>query len=92
MCGVKIVMSGRWSQCSLARTRGCSLQRMSRRQTGTDLQSQKSHHIHNAHRSMLGTERSMGGALGGLSIAFFECFLLYFPGHEMVAASECRLV
>jgi len=28
----------------------------------------------------------MGGALGGLSIAFFECFLLYFSGHEMVAA------
>jgi len=28
----------------------------------------------------------MGGALGGLSITFFEFFLLDFSGHEMVAA------
>jgi len=33
----------------------------------------------------------MGGALGGLSIAFFDFLLLYFSGHEMVAASECSL-
>jgi len=35
---------------------------------------------------MLGTEWYMGGALGGLSIVFLECFLLYFSGHDMVAA------
>jgi len=34
------------SQCSLVRTRGCGLQRISRRQTDADLQSQKSHHMH----------------------------------------------
>jgi len=33
----------------------------------------------------------MGGALGGLRIAFFECFLLYISSHEMVATLMMRI-